>query len=423
MFENNEKTEMAMDAIYFEDPSSWEDDLFESTEYAMELDKRNPVLEGICEQLKRLGINIDEGDRKGLTKELNSRYKNMGMEEGVPKSVKNWLSGTPVNPAYRANLYNLCMALEMSIEETRVFFLKNYMTIPFNFKDRVDAVYFWGISHKLSYTEIQKILNTVDQEENMSNIIFDSTQMIGKYISEIDDMKLFLEYLRNNSFGRRQQYESAANEVFKLAHEDALYAEVERIIRPELSRERENKHGDVLSEPIILKENNDVNYKALLFVIYGFDNQERYVSKKGKISKCEFLPKAFRENFPNDQEFSRIFNKDASPDVYRKALIILKFYNFFSFNLFTFIYGTDKPKADQRKIRSLDDYRDRDIDEIEAEMEDFYYETSVLLAKCGFEQMYARNAFDWLLLYCAKSTDPLDTLRELLMSRFIDMED
>ena len=83
MFENNEKTEMAMDAIYFEDPSSWEDDLFESTEYAMELDRRNPVLEGICEQLKRLGINIDEGDRKGLTKELNNRYKNMGDRKSV----------------------------------------------------------------------------------------------------------------------------------------------------------------------------------------------------------------------------------------------------------------------------------------------------------------------------------------------------
>ena len=58
MFENNEKTEMAMDAIYFEDPSSWEDDLFESTEYAMELDRRNPVLEGICEQLKRLSQKL-----------------------------------------------------------------------------------------------------------------------------------------------------------------------------------------------------------------------------------------------------------------------------------------------------------------------------------------------------------------------------
>lgn len=423
MFDNNEKTKMAMEAIYSEDPASWEEDLFDSTEYAMELDRRNPVLEGICEQLKKLGVDINEGDKKSLTKELNHRYRKIGIEEGIPKSVKNWMTGTPVNPAYRANLYNLCLALEMNVEEIRVFFLKNYMTIPFNFKDRVDAIYYWGVSHHLSYLEIQRIINEFEREEGIPDSDFDSTRMVGKYISEIDDIDLFLEYLRYNAFGKERQYESAAKEVRRMAVEDAIYAEVERQIKPWLNRERENKNGDALSEPIILKEGDSVNYKALLFVIYGFDNQERYVNKKSKISKCEFLPKAFRENFPNDQEFSRIANKDASPDVYRKALIILKFYNFFCSSLLTFLYGTDRPKDNQKIIHSLDEYRVREIDDIESDMEDFYYETGMLLAQCGFEQMYARNPFDWLMLYCAKSTDPLDTLRELLLSRFLEMTD
>lgn len=423
MFDNNTKTELAMDAIYFEDPTSWEEDLFDSTEYAMELDKRNPILEGIIERLKDLGIGIDEGDRKRLTKELNRRYRAIGIEEGVPKSVKNWLEGTPVNPAYRANLYNLCMALEMSIEEIRIFFLKNYMTIPFNFKDRIDASYYWGISHQLSYLEIQKIIDEVNLEEEICADIFENTRMIGKYISEIDDKDLFVEYLRNNSFGKHRQYETAANAIYELAIEDAAYAETERTIKQGLNREKENKNGELLSEPIILKGDKSVNYRALLFVIYGFDNQERYTNKKSKISKCEFLPKAFRENFPNDQEFSRIASKEASPDVYRKTLVILKFYNFFCSSMLTFMYGTDKPKENQRKNHTLDEYKERDVEDIESDLEDFYYETGMLLAQCGFEQMYARNPFDWLMLYCAKSTDPLDTLRELLMSRFIDREE
>lgn len=112
MFDNNTKTEMAMDTIYFEDPASWGEDLFDSTEYAMELDKRNPVLEGVIERLKDLNICIDMEDKKGLIKELNRRYRQIGISEGLPKSVKNWLEGTPVNPSYRANLYNLCIALE-----------------------------------------------------------------------------------------------------------------------------------------------------------------------------------------------------------------------------------------------------------------------------------------------------------------------
>ena len=422
MIENNKNTTLAMDKIYFEYPTDWEAGLFDSTEYAMELDSRNPVLEGIVERLIQLGIQITCEDKKIITKELNNRYIAMGIEEGVPRTVKNWISGIPVNPAYRENLYNLCIALEMNVEQVRVFFLKNYMTIPFNYKDRIDAIYFYGISHGLSYLEILKLLNENEIDEDSNSDFFESTKMIGNYIAEIDNVELFREYLRSNSYGKRKQYETASESIRVLSVENAGYAEIERRLKIGLMREKESKKGELLSEPIILKNDENVNFKALLFVIYGYDNQERYVNRKTKISKCEYLPKAFRENFPNDQEISRILNKEASPDVYRKALVIMKFYNFFCSSMIIYMYGTDKPKINQRPQNTLEDYRERDVDEIEADLDDFYYETGLLLSQCGFEQMYARNPFDWLMLYCAKSNDPMDTFRELLMSRFIEME-
>lgn len=422
MIANNKNTTLAMDKIYFEDPTDWEECLFDSTEYAMELDSRNPVLEGIVERLIQLGIQITCEDKKKITKELNNRYIAMGIEEGVPRTVKNWISGTPVNPAYRENLYNLCIALEMNVEQVRVFFLKNYMTIPFNYKDRIDAIYFYGISHGLPYLEILKLLNENEIDEDSNSDFFESTKMIGNYIAEIDNVELFREYLRSNSYGKRKQYETASESIRALSVENAGYAEIERRLKIGLMREKESKKGELLSEPIILKNDENVNFKALLFVIYGYDNQERYVNRKTKISKCEYLPKAFRENFPNDQEFSRILNKEASPDVYRKALVIMKFYNFFCSSMLTYMYGTDKPKVNQRPQNTWEDYRERDVDEIEADLNDFYYETGLLLSQCGFEQMYARNPFDWLMLYCAKSNDPMDTFRELLMSRFTEME-
>ena len=52
----NTNTTMAMDKIYFEEPTDWENCLFDSVEYAMEPDNRNPVLEGIVERLIQLGI-------------------------------------------------------------------------------------------------------------------------------------------------------------------------------------------------------------------------------------------------------------------------------------------------------------------------------------------------------------------------------
>lgn len=423
MIENNKNTIMAMEKISNElSPTDWEDYLFDSTEYAMELDSRNPVLEGIVERLNQLGIQITCEDKKVIIKELNKRYIAMGIEEGAPRAVKNWISGTPVNPAYRENLYNLCIALGMNTEQVRVFFLKNYMTIPFNYKDRIDAIYFYGISHDLPYLEILKLLNENELEEDSNSDFFESTKMIGNYIAEIDDIEIFREYLRSNSYGKRKQYETASRSILELSVENAGYAEIERTLNIGLRRERENKKGDLLSESTILKDDKTVNFKALLFVVYGYDNQERYANKKTKISKCEYLPKAFRENFPNDQEFSRILKREASPDVYRKALVIMKFYNFFCSSMITYMYGTDKPEVNQKPKKVWEDYYERDTDEIVADLHDFYYETGLLLSQCGFEQMYARNPFDWLMLYCAMSNNPMDTFRELLMSRFTEME-
>lgn len=422
MIENNENTTLAMERIYFEDPTDWEEYLFDSTEYAMELDRRNSILEGVVERLNQLGSPFTCEDKKSVVKELNRRYRLMGIDEGVPKSVKNWLEGTPVNPAYRENLYNLCITLEMSIEQVRIFFLKNFMTIPFNFKDRIDAIYFYGISHGLSYLEISELLNEFENEEDGESDFFESTKQIGNYIAEIDDLKVFREYLKHNSYSKKKQYETATKSIAELAEINAIYAQIERTLKIGLTREKENKKGELLSESTILKDDNTVNYKALLFVMYGYDNQERYANKKTSIAKCEYLPKAFRENFPNDKEFSRIVKREASPDVYRKVLVIMKFYNFFCSGMLTYMYGTDRPKENQTPIKTWEDYRERDMDEIEADLDDFYYETGLLLSQCGFEQMYARNPFDWLMLYCAKSTDPMDTFRELLISRFTEME-
>lgn len=422
MVDNNTKTQMAMDRIYFEAPDSWEEDLFNSTNYAMELDKRNPVLEGICNRL-----NLEPENRKDIIKELNSRYKQMGIEDGVPKSVKNWVDGTPVNPAYRANLYNLCMALGLNLEETRIFFLKNYMTVPFNFKDRIDAVYYYGIGHNLNYISIKELLEEVEIENEYLGKANDKTAFIGGYISDIEDLDVLKKYLKQHTYNKKAQYNSAVEVINGLIQENAKLAEIEIEIKPELNKfSIDNDELTTDKKNAHFKNSNridSINVAGLLSIIYGYNNQERYSSNKTKISKCDKLPKAFRENFPNDVEISRVVHKDASPDVYRKAIIIMKFYNYYCDGLVKFIYETNSVSKRTKKIRDYDEYWERDPDEIDEDLDDFYYETSSILEKCGFVQMYARNPFDWLMLYCAKSYDPLETLRELLQERYINVDE
>lgn len=426
MIKNNEKTEMAINRILLEDPAAWEEELFENTDYALQLEGRNPVLEGVVERLHFLGCDFGEMDTKQIIRELNRRYKEIGEEEGIPRSVKNWINGAALpDPNNRQNLYNLCLALGMSVDDTRVFFLKNYMTIPFNYKNRIDLIYYWGIKHELSYPEICALIDEFHNKKDVITNKFESTQMIGDYVAEIDDISIFREYLVNNSYGIERQYETASKEIERLKVKDASYAEIERSIKDELNKKRENEKGVILDETKIIRENGTVNIRALLYVIYCYDNQNLYSERERhhSIAKCQALPNAFRKNFPNDQEFSQIESKKAKADVYRKTLIILNFYNFFCSNMFSFMYDTDTPTMDQEEYRSIYDYQERPKDEIKSDLMDFYDEMGVLLAKCGFEQMYARNPFDWLILYCANSTLPLDTFRELLASRFLEKED
>lgn len=75
MIDNREETVLAMDKIYFESPDAWEDELFDSTEYAMDLDKRNPVLEGVIKHLELEAYIEDDAVVKAATKELNKRYR------------------------------------------------------------------------------------------------------------------------------------------------------------------------------------------------------------------------------------------------------------------------------------------------------------------------------------------------------------
>lgn len=429
MILDNTKTRYAMERIYDEDIFAWDDTLLESTEYAMELDKRNLVLEGVVERLNYLGLQVTVDDKKEIVKELNRRYIGIGMISGVPDCVKkNWLNGKHANPAYRENLYDLCIALEMDKSETEEFFLKYFMAIPFNYKDRIDATYYYGISHKKTYLEIKTLLEEVEKLEGL-DLNEDNTRAIQLDVSEIDDDRVFLDYIKNHSYCRKQQFQTAFDILHELAEENAKLAGYEVGLKKELLWEKkDNNLGGTGEEGIFLKDAEDgsrVDYKALLDFMYGFDNQERYKLKEKTLAKCKTLPKLFRENFPNDQEFARISMRTASPDVNRKALVIMMFYNFYCDTMMRYLYGAEYRNKNRKNLimkNSLVDYYDRDFEIIVEDMRDFYSATSKMLARCGFVQMYARNPFDWLVLFCAKSSDPLDALRGLLRERYIEFD-
>ena len=357
----DEYTEYIYDVTCFGDPINPEnaEDVASGINRAMALEAHPVFLEGVSARLSLLGVTCAAEDTELMLTEVKRRYKKL-LGFSCPRTVQEWIKGTTPGVTNRKNNYDLCYALEMDFQQTAVFFQKHYLTMPFNVKSSVDAVFMYALYHKKPYSEVTELLRKskcfVSQENAHT-----STSQILAMILDIDDAEKFLRYLSEHCYDNEQQFQlarSIISDEIELVHTILLRYEADRVLFPERL--------------------NSMTIEALL----GYKYQSG--SKKSKDNK---LPKRFTESLPNDVTLGKIVNGDvASYDLLRKTLMLLKFYNFY--------YEVDNS----------------DPNTIGGNLMDFYEELNGVLISCGFAQLYVRHPFDCLLLYCANSYDPIDTL-------------
>lgn len=357
----DEYTEYIYDVTCFGDPIDPEnaEDVASGINRAMALEAHPVFLEGVSARLSLLGVTCAAEDTELMLTEVKRRYKKL-LGFSCPRTVQEWIKGTTPGVTNRKNNYDLCYALEMDFQQTAVFFQKHYLTMPFNVKSSVDAVFMYALYHKKPYSEVTELLRKskcfVSQENAHT-----STSQILAMILDIDDAEKLLRYLSEHCYDNEQQFQlarSIISDEIELVHTILLRYEADRVLSPERL--------------------NSMTIEALL----GYKYQSG--SKKSKDSK---LPKRFTESLPNDVTLGKIVNGDvASYDLLRKTLMLLKFYNFY------YEVGNSDPNT------------------IGGNLMDFYEELNGVLISCGFAQLYVRHPFDCLLLYCANSYDPIDTL-------------
>ncbi|MBP3760674.1 MAG: hypothetical protein J6I55_04245 [Ruminococcus sp.] len=357
----DEYTEYIYNEICFGEPANVQtpEDVTEGISRAIELDARPVFLEGLSARLTQLGIECSPDDTEIMLSEVKKRYKSV-LGKTCPRTVKEWCRGTTPGITNFQNHYDLCFALEMDYKQTAVFFQKHYLAMPFNIKNSTDAVFLYCMYHKKPYFSVNELL------EKSKKFMFQekahtSTSQIANMIFNIDDDEKFLQYLSEHCYSNEQQFQLARSIIRKeieIVRKRLVKYEYERILSPE-------RLGSLTIE-------------ALLGIKYqGSD-------KKIRNSK---LPKRFTKSLPNDVTLGKIINGDvALYDLLRKTLMLLKFYNFY--------YEAD----------NCDKYT------IGGNLMDFYEETDNVLASCGFAQIYLCHPFDCLLMYCANSYDPIDTL-------------
>lgn len=352
------------------------DNMLQNIEVAVELDNRKAFLEGLIKRLECLGASFAETDVEGILKELKDRYKRR-MGKAVPRTVKEWVRGTTPGTVNRRNHYELCYALEMDINETAEFFIKNFMSVPYNYKDNVDAIFFYCILNNKPYDVIDGMIEKSNQFTPSVNITT-GTMEIGRNITEIDNDDEFMRYIAEHCYNNEKQYQVARNKIKEL-----------------ISQIKEILVGDA-------NEDRAIDY--IVFNIFGIEYQRNIKRNlKANNSSTKYvrdtkLPKRFVESIPRSGVLGDILRgKQETYETLRKTIIILYFYNFFY------------------------EIENEDEEDIRQNAKDFYEEINKELFECGFAQIYVRHPFDYLMSFCAASWDPLDTFVELNMLRYTEI--
>lgn len=348
-------------------------DINDNTYPIDELRDNNIFLEGVSSYL-----GIDVGDVDAIINETENRYNDMGIE--FTKTIRQWLQGKKKpsqSQAYRHNCYDFCIALGMNLNETFEFMFKYFQVMPFYYKNRTDAIYYYCIRNNKSYDTIVNIRD-IAKTFTSSNDETVNTDHIRRKISEIDNDDEFLDYLKNHCYDDQHQFATARSLILEL-----------------LDKCKKDKFANVKKD------------SELLMTITGYNNQTGI--KGGRhdkgISKSLFPPE-FTTSFPDDNVLCKIRNgKKVSDEALRKLLILLSFYHY---------YKSRENSNEQIQINP---------EIIKESYEEFCAECDIKLAECGYVQLYPRNLYDWHILCCANSEYPIEALKSLIKQQYADILD
>lgn len=345
--------------------------------------------EGINRRLIKLGFNGDI-DSVGCKMDfLRKQFQKNKVEPRVNDvTLKNWMTkAAPTgNDNGRENVFKLCFALEMNAEETAEFFLKAFLNRPYNYKKTNEAVYYFCLRNGINYVDAVRIITAIQnipQSQTVEKEV--NTERIGYEISNITDEEELIKYLAENRYSDEEQHYTSVEKIksmldncFELAQKETQFTR---------------------GTPVIVK-----SVDALLDVIYDYDADSMRKNEKKTIQDSRF-PKCVKANWIDRQAFHNIEKHlTRTEDVYRKALVLLKFYSY---------YADAYCKARSKMTEDEIDFCGY-ADDFEAELE-------TVLAECGYIQLYKRNPFDWLILYCAAFPNPLSTFRDIISKYFLDV--
>ena len=309
-------------------------------------------------------------------------------------TLNEWLSGgrdpsvSSSDEQTRENIYRLCAAFDLDMELTEELFEKVFFTRAFDLKAMKEFAFFFfarkdykdGIEGCRWYQTGEKVwedvsgmtrADTSDAEQPVRN-----TVLLADRTEAMNEAE-FLRFLSSHpqTFAKENRFARARERIRE-------YAGKAWQMTPELASESGQRIGRGRSREA------DIPYEPLINNILGYA-QRSTVGATGMISSLKSLPPQLTANFPTGQILRKICIGDVcSYDQIYKMFSLLLFY----------CYHVKLPVSKNREQR----------------FKDFLRFVNLSLEREGCTELYPRQPYGGLLLFCAAQEDPIAALQEFI---------
>jgi len=293
--------------------------------------------------------------KERLTAEL-SRMDGVS-RDSASRKVRDWL-GNKYAPSEREDLIKLCFILEINESDADAFLVLTGSN-PLHLRDPWELTCAYCLRTGKSYEQAREMMLALPSIPalNKQNEALPLTKIIANSFSNICDDRAFYDFYAQN------------REAFGSLHDTAYHCFLHFI--------------SLLAQPITSYAQAEERY-SIDAVVNGYLRMDLPLDKK--TAHYTVLQKTIRKFWPNATSITRTINRQE--DVTRRVLLLLY--------LIT-EGGLTGNEADAYLL-------DEDLTD-EERFEEHYWRLNSMLNDCGFGRLDPRSVFDWLVLYCLKSSD------------------
>ena len=309
-------------------------------------------------------------------------------------TLNEWLSGgrdpsvSSSDEQTRENIYRLCAAFDLDMELTEELFEKVFFTRAFDLKALKEFAFFYfarkdykeGIAGCRWYKTGEKVWEDVSRmvqpDESAAEQPVRNTVLLADRTEAMNEVE-FLRFLSTHpqTFVKENRFTRARERIRE-------YAGKACGMTPELASVFGQRLGGGK------RTEADIPYEPLINSILGYA-QRSTVCAAGMVSSLKSLPPQLVSNFPTGQILRKICIGDVcSYDQIYKMFSLLLFY----------CYHVKLPASVNREQR----------------FKDFLRFANLSLERDGCTELYPRQPYGGLLLFCAAQDDPIPALREFI---------